>query len=571
MVELPEGLMEAMRKAAREAGDNAVRVREEEPESATLKSDKSIVTRGDTEGEAIIRRHLAPFMEHQGFGFLGEETGRTEGTSGFDFVVDPIDGTTNYALGDPNWLVSIGITYHGEPVAGVTYQPEVDKLYYAAEGHGAFLERRGKTKQLRISDDMPTAHVLDLLLARHPSFENQRAINSRWFEMVPELTRNAQIGRFRTAGCPSVPLCMMAEGSRQAIIAKPVKLWDVAASIPIAREAGAKIALERETGGPATLDDELTMVAATKNLFPHVKELYDQTIGRAAHRYHSLSDHNLSEQFASHGIKYGVTIGRRQPMHRAHIDCIKEIVEAGLHPVIVIGSVNQAESRFYQPIKNPLDEAQQREQIRRAMDRAGIKDYTVLALKDMGHNEFWASSLAKLLHDNSIKPSECVSHYRSKAADADGSDALAPMSATEEFLTGYGISVWHSVNRNHELDNLNASGFRKTDLMADDMQKILIRDLAAPDFLMIEAERARAENPYKALLANLPITTLDLSLRRFHDERHLSTAEILQGKKAESLDEVEKAMEAALKNPSPQITGHLTAVAGHEQGAAHGK
>lgn len=560
MVELPEGLIDTMRAAAREAGDNAVRVWEEHTESTALKSDKSLVTRGDTEGEDIIRRHLAPFMEQHGFGFLGEETGRTEGASGYDFVVDPIDGTTNYALGDPNWLVSIGITYHGEPVAGVTYQPAVDKLYYTeGGGKGSFLEHRGKTKELKISDDMPTAHVLDLLFARHPSFENQRAINTRWFEMVPELTKNAQIGRFRTAGCPSVPLCMMAEGSRQAIIAQPVKLWDVAASIPIAREAGAQIALEREVGGRGTLDDELTLVAATKQLFAPVKELYDQTIGRKAHIYHSLSDQNLSTQFASDNIKYGVTIGRRQPMHRAHVDCIKEMAEAGLHPVIVIGSVNKAESRFYQPIKNPLDETQQREQIRRAMDRAGIKDYTVLALKDMGHNEFWASSLAKLLQDNGIKPSECVSHYRSKAADADVGDALAPMSATEEFLIGYGISVWHSVNRDRSLDDLNASRFRKTDLMADELQTELQRDLAAPDFLMFEAKRARAENPDKTLLENLPITTLDLSLRRFRKERHLSTHDILHGQKAESLDALEEAMQAALNAPSPEIAGALVA------------
>jgi len=201
------------------------------------------------------------------------------------------------------------------------------------------------------------------------------------------------------------------------------------------------------------------------------------------------------------------------------------------------------------------------------MDRAGIKDYTVLALKDMGHNEFWASSLAKLLQDNGIKPSECVSHYRSKAADADVGDALAPMSATEEFLTGYGISAWHSVNKDLSMDDLSASNFRKKDLMADDLQSTLNRDLAAPDFLMFEAKRARAENPYKALLADLPITTLDLSLRRFHDERHLSTADILEGKKAESLDEVERAMEAALKTPSPYIAGELKAT-GNEKGRA---
>ena len=559
MVELPAGLMEAMRLAAREAGDHALRLREEENESTAHKSDKSLVTRGDTEGEAIIRRHLAYYIEEHGFGFLGEETGRSKGSSGFDFVVDPIDGTTNYAHGDPNWVVSIGVTYHGNPIAGVTYQPEIDKLYYAAEGHGAFLEHRGKTKQLRISDTVPKAHVLDLLFARHPSFENQRAINARWFEMIPELTNNTQLGRFRTAGCPSVPLCMMAEGSRQAVIAKPVNLYDVAGSIPIAREAGAHIFLEREGGGPATLEDPLSMVAATKNLFPHVKELYDQTIGRKAQRYHSLSDHSLAERFAADRIKYGVTIGRRQPMHRAHIDCIKEIAAAGLHPVIVIGSVNQAESRFYQPIKNPLDEAQQREQIRRAMDHSGIKDYTVLALKDMGHNEFWASSLAKLLQDNGLKPSECVSHYRSKAADADIGDALAPMSATEEFLNGYGISVWHSVNRDPALDGLSASTFRKTNLMADDMQATLHRDLAAPDFLMFEAKRARAANPDKALLCDLPITTLDLSLRRFREERHLSTAAILQDKKAESLEALEEAMLAALKAPSPEIAGALEA------------
>src|SRR5262249_15158487 len=73
------------------------------------------------------------------------------------------------------------------------------------------------------------------------------------------------------------------------------------------------------------------------------------------------------EEFSAKGIRYGVSIGRRAPMHRMHVDCLREIQEAGLKPIFFIGSTNDAKSPLYDPIRNPLTLEQQRVQLRLAV------------------------------------------------------------------------------------------------------------------------------------------------------------------------------------------------------------
>ena len=571
-MELPATLIDDMKEAALAAGKRAIQVQKTGTKDTKIKADHSVVTIADRECEQIIRDRLEKYITEHGFAFQGEETGLSRGTSDFAFVVDPIDGTTNYVIGDPNWMVSIGVTYKGKPVAGVTYQPEIDKLYSAQEGQGAFLTQFGETSPLKISDGAPSAHVFETLFARHPNRGAQRALHAIIDEWIPALTENAQHARYRSLGCPSVPLCMMAEGARSGLVAKPIKMHDVAASYVIAHEAGAEISLVKENPDDLSHEASYGIVAAARNLFPTLKKIYDDTVGHAPRVYRPAPDADIAAQLAADGVKYGISVGRRQPMHRGHLDCIREMAAAGLKPIIVIGSTNRSEDRYFDPIKNPLTEEQQREQLRQAMDTAGIKDYTILAIKDVGSAEFWTGSLSKLLHDHGISSRESVFHFRSKSSDVEAlGNTIVPLSSTQEMMTQYGLSVWESYNKKPSMDELSATPFRTIALDLPQSQKPMRDTLATPDYIRGLASAARADNPDLELLNAVPVTMLDLTLQRLRLERHLTTADILGHTPATSLHDVQAAIAAVLQKPGTNITGQFTAVSGREKGASHGK
>lgn len=105
------------------------------------KADASPVTEADRAAEAILRRELlAPFPDDA---FLGEETGTTPGSSGYEWVVDPIDGTKSFVRGVPLYATLVGCRHAGRGVLGVIAIPALDELAYAAKGGGAWHARRG--------------------------------------------------------------------------------------------------------------------------------------------------------------------------------------------------------------------------------------------------------------------------------------------------------------------------------------------------------------------------------------------------------------------------------------------
>lgn len=101
---------------------------------------QDVVSRADREVEQMIDQHIrAQFPDD---GFLGEEYGLQQGTSGYTWVVDPIDGTSPFLNGMPNWCVSVAVLHDGVPVIGVIYAPTYQECYVAAKGHGATLNGR---------------------------------------------------------------------------------------------------------------------------------------------------------------------------------------------------------------------------------------------------------------------------------------------------------------------------------------------------------------------------------------------------------------------------------------------
>lgn len=247
----------------------------------------------------------------------------------------------------------------------------------------------------------------------------------------------------------------------------------------------------------------------------------------STHRYEGSGDAELKEQFARDGVRYGVTVGRRAPMHHVHVDCIQEIADAGLTPVIVVGSTNGADHFLFDPIRNPLTKEQQVEQMRAALPAELSSKAKFLFLDDVGDNAKWTDNLVALLEREGIDPAQTVMHYRSKSTDvASPNFAVKPLSTTEAYLANYGVGSWRSQNRNPAFDVVNASDLRKLDLTRLSPEEHDI--FAGLEYIIYHAQAARDANPDKALLEGIPLTTLDLSLDRLRKETDITTAAVVE-------------------------------------------
>src|SRR5437762_2405744 len=119
------------------------------------KRDQSPVTIADREAEQLLRTTLLGAFPSDGI--LGEEFGDQPGTSGFRWIVDPVDGTRSFVRGVPIWGTLVGLEYRGELVAGIAYLPAMGQTYRAVRGGGAFRDDR----PLRVSSvgDLKVAHL----------------------------------------------------------------------------------------------------------------------------------------------------------------------------------------------------------------------------------------------------------------------------------------------------------------------------------------------------------------------------------------------------------------------------
>src|SRR5690349_24924929 len=136
---LYSALINVMVKAARRAGRNLNRdLGEIEHLQVSMKGPANFVTKADKRAEEMLYTALA--KARPGYGFIGEEGGTREGTdTSHTWIVDPLDGTTNFLHGIPQFAISIGLAREGTIIAGVIYNPASDELYIAERGKGAFL------------------------------------------------------------------------------------------------------------------------------------------------------------------------------------------------------------------------------------------------------------------------------------------------------------------------------------------------------------------------------------------------------------------------------------------------
>lgn len=194
------------------------------------------VTVVDTETERLIRDRLA--VLRPGDQVLGEEEGgSTDVEPGRPvWVIDPIDGTVNFVYGIADYAVSVGVQVDGRSVAGVVANVATGELYSAALGHGATVTRHGRSTALRCNaiDDLSLA-----LVGTGFSYESQR--RARQAQVLAGLLPDVR--DIRRIGSCALDLCMVAAGQLDAYYEDDVHVWDWAAGVLIATEAGAVVDL----------------------------------------------------------------------------------------------------------------------------------------------------------------------------------------------------------------------------------------------------------------------------------------------------------------------------------------
>jgi myo-inositol-1(or 4)-monophosphatase len=221
-------LLNVMMKAARKAARQLVRdFGEVEKLQVSVKGPANFVTAADRKAEQTLRDEL--MAARPGYCFVGEEGGRIEGPDKtHTWYVDPLDGTTNFLHGIPQFAISIGLEREGTMIAALVYNPVSDEMFLAERGKGAFLnDQRIRVAGRRSMQDAVVACGLphrgrgDLALFRTE------------FMAVQE-----QVAGLRRFGSAALDLAFVAAGRYDIYWERNLQSWDMAAGILLVREAG---------------------------------------------------------------------------------------------------------------------------------------------------------------------------------------------------------------------------------------------------------------------------------------------------------------------------------------------
>jgi len=254
-----ESLSELARRMALEAGRIQRDRYETKLDIRTKSASIDLVTEVDQICEALIVDTLA--KERPDDAVLAEEGGgRDFEGSEWRWVVDPLDGTTNYAHGFPRFCVSIGVEHRDERSVGVVYDPLLDELYHAVRGGGAWLgERRLRVSQEGALDQalVATGFAYDVRRTREDNLEN--------FARMIKATRAV-----RRDGSAALDLCYVAAGRFDAYWEFKLHAWDVAAGALIVEEAGGRVS---DIAGGALPRSGVQVVASNGHLHDSVLSL----------------------------------------------------------------------------------------------------------------------------------------------------------------------------------------------------------------------------------------------------------------------------------------------------------
>ena len=220
MTVMTDAVMKAARSLKRDFG-------EVENLQVSRKGPGDFVSAADRKAEAILREALE--KARPGYGLVMEESGVVEGADKTHrWHIDPLDGTTNFLHGLPQFCISVGLEREGQIVAGVIYDPAKDEMFIAEKGKGAFLNNRRIRVAARtdMADALVSCGLPHIGRGNHTQFLKEAA------------TVMAQAGGMRRLGSAALDLAYVACGRADAYWERGLNTWDMAAGIVLIREAG---------------------------------------------------------------------------------------------------------------------------------------------------------------------------------------------------------------------------------------------------------------------------------------------------------------------------------------------
>lgn len=247
---MPIHLLQIAKKLAHDAGRMALEYQERGLHIGTKSSPIDLVTDADTACEQLILKTIkSHFPDHS---ILTEESGLTEGSGDYKWIIDPIDGTTNFAHGLPFFAISIAVVHKGKPIIGVVEIPGIKETFWAQEGRGAYIGN----KQIHVSK---VGDLQKSLLAT--GFPYQRGARyDKNVELFDALYKPSQ--GVRRLGSASVDLCFTAAGRFDGFWEYDLETWDVAAGKIIVEEAGGTVT----NMDGSTFNPKLKNILATNGL-----------------------------------------------------------------------------------------------------------------------------------------------------------------------------------------------------------------------------------------------------------------------------------------------------------------
>lgn len=250
-------MIEEIKDAAKEAGN--IMLDRESLEIISKGTRENFATSADYEVERFLRKRLTELLP--GSSFVGEEDGRS-GNGDYEWIVDPIDGTANYARDLKISTISIALRKNNETVSGLVYQPYTKEMFCAERGKGSFINDRRMNVSIR-----PLAN--SLFCTSWSAYD--KTIASMCFRISERIYPLCEdIRRFGTA---AYELCLLAEGKIDIYYEATLQPWDLAAGALIVREAGGFCG---SVSGPESYDIKGPMIASnTKESFDVIRDIVE--------------------------------------------------------------------------------------------------------------------------------------------------------------------------------------------------------------------------------------------------------------------------------------------------------
>jgi myo-inositol-1(or 4)-monophosphatase len=250
-VAVRSAIITVMTKAAEKAGRALLRdFGEVERLQVSQKGPADFVSNADTKAQGIIQDELK--RARPAFGFMGEESGATaRPDTEYYWVVDPLDGTSNFLHGIPHWAVSVALAKGDQIVAGVIFEPVRDEMFWCEKGTGVY----SNAHRLRVS---ARRHLHESLIATGIPFKGHESPS-----FIKELQSvMPKVAGIRRMGAASLDLAYVAAGRYEGYWERGIKAWDVAAGALMVREAGGYVAPLTKGNNPFFGEDIVTGNAA---------------------------------------------------------------------------------------------------------------------------------------------------------------------------------------------------------------------------------------------------------------------------------------------------------------------